>query len=192
MFPAETTASASPAPTARHAANMELSRFVRAASEGFSSMATTCSAPTTSSPPASGIRTSGRPKRIGSTRLRTGLERAGDNLLGSAVAAHRVDCDANPRHLVAQPTNAISTPSGFPRGAFAWPPKHLRRGKAERLDLAAPVRATRRADAVRALGLVALRALHERGSRELVRRSPLVAAGLGGFSLGDGHCGGEV
>ena len=69
---------------------------------------------------------------------------------------------------------------------------HLRRGKAERLDLAAPVRATRRADAVRALGLVALRALHERGSRELVRRSPLVAAGLGGFSLGDGHCGGEV
>jgi len=69
---------------------------------------------------------------------------------------------------------------------------HLRCGCFERLDLAAPVRATRRADPVCALGLVALRALHERGSCELVGRTPLVAARLRGLSLGDGHRGGEV
>ena len=52
--------------TARQAANIELSRFSRAASEGFSSIATTSSAWTISRPSASGSRTSRLPKRTGS------------------------------------------------------------------------------------------------------------------------------
>ena len=57
----------------------------------------------------------------------------------------------------------------------------------ERLDLASTVGAAGRADVVRPLRLMALRALDERGERKRVRRPPFVAAGLGGLSLRDGH-----
>jgi RNA polymerase sigma factor (sigma-70 family) len=63
----------------------------------------------------------------------------------------------------------------------------LRRGRAERLDFAAAVRAAGRAHAVRPLGLVALRALVHAWRFDAVRRPALVATGLGCFSLGDGH-----
>ena len=53
VFPAETTASALPSPTARQAATSELSGFARTASAGLSSIAITCSAATCSSPRAS-------------------------------------------------------------------------------------------------------------------------------------------
>ena len=61
VFPAETTTAASPSATARQARNIELSRFSRTASDGLSSMATTCSAWTISSPSASGSSTSRGP-----------------------------------------------------------------------------------------------------------------------------------
>jgi len=53
VLPAETTASASPAPTARHEATSELSGLPRTASAGFSSMPITCVVSTSSSPPVS-------------------------------------------------------------------------------------------------------------------------------------------
>jgi hypothetical protein len=98
---------------------------------------------------------------------RSGLVRAGHDFLGRSIAAHRVDGDPNNCH-------------------------GLRRGRLERLDLAAAIGAAGRADVVRPLGLVALRALDERRQAELVRRPPLVAARLGGLSLRDGHRGGRV
>src|SRR5215218_1554037 len=57
----------------------------------------------------------------------------------------------------------------------------------EDLDLAAAVRAAGRADAVRELRLVALRAGDEARCRDLVRGAPLVAAGFRLFPLGNGH-----
>ena len=59
--------------------------------------------------------------------------------------------------------------------------------EAERLDLAALVRAAGRADAMRPLGRAALRARVDARRLELVLRATLVAAGFGGFSLGDSH-----
>ena len=85
-----------------------------------------------------------------------GLERAGDDLLRRPIAAHGVDGDADRRH----------------------PVTNLGSGRAQRLDLAAPIRAAGRADVVRPLRLMALLALDERGNRHLVRRPPLVAARL--------------
>ena len=53
VFPAETTASASPSPTARQATTSELSGFDLTASAGFSSIAITCVVSTSGRPPVS-------------------------------------------------------------------------------------------------------------------------------------------
>src|SRR3989442_10002925 len=63
----------------------------------------------------------------------------------------------------------------------------LRRWRAERLDVAAAVRVTGRADPMRSLGPAALRADVQPRRFDLVLRAALVAAGLGGLFLGDGH-----
>src|SRR5213078_746823 len=83
-----------------------------------------------------------------------------DHRLRPSVTPHRVDCDAG--HV-------------------------LRSLDAERLDLAALVRAAGRADAMRALRLAARRADVDLRRADRVRGTPLVAAGLGGFPLRDGH-----
>src|SRR3954470_5099905 len=74
-----------------------------------------------------------------------------------------------------------------PRAATATRVKELRRGRAERLDLAALVRAAGRADGVRPLRLVAVRALLQARRRELEVRAALVAARFRGFALRDCH-----
>ena len=159
VFPAETTASASPSPTARQAATSELSGFARTASTGFSCIAITSGASTSSRPCVS--RPAG-PKRIGSICVGGGLERAGDDLVGAAIAAHGVDGDAD--RIV-----------------------KLRSRRSERLDLAAAVRLAGRADAVRPLRLVADRALVHARRLQAMRRPPLVAAGLRLSALRDCH-----
>src|SRR5205823_10324382 len=63
----------------------------------------------------------------------------------------------------------------------------LRGVEAERLDLAALVGAAGAADAMGPLGLPALRADVDAGRGDRVRRAPLVAPGLGGLPLRDGH-----
>ena len=93
---------------------------------------------------------------------------ARDDLLRRPIAAHGVDGDPNGRHPVTE----------------------LGSGRPERLDLATAIGAAGRADVMRPLRLVALRALDERGNRRLVRRPALVSARLGGLSLRDGHRGG--
>ena len=143
------------------------SRFSRAASAGFSSMATTSSAWTIS-----------RPSRQRLEHLAT----AEEDGLDVVRAAPR-----------ARPRRSPPAPDRRPSRRRRPGSRHaLRSGSLERLDLAAAVRAAGRADVVRPLRLMALRALDDGGRRELVRRAPLVAAGLGGFSLGDGHRRGEV
>jgi hypothetical protein len=65
--------------------------------------------------------------------------------------------------------------------------KVLRSLDAQRFDVAALVRLAGRADAMRSLGLSARRAdLDVRGGDPVLGAS-LVAPGLRGFSLGDGH-----
>ena len=158
VLPAETTASALPSPTARHAATSELSGFARTASAGFSSIAITVGRLDELEP----VRVeAGRAVEDRDDPVRGGLERAGDDLLRAAVAAHGVDGDADHR--------AYGT-----RGA-------------ERLDLAALVRLAGRADAVRPLRLAARRADVHARRLDPVLRAALVAAGLRGFLLGDGH-----
>jgi hypothetical protein len=68
----------------------------------------------------------------------------------------------------------------------------LRSGSAERLDVAAAIGVARRADPVRALGPAALGADVQPRRLDLVLRAALVASGLGGFLLGDGHLNGAV
>ena len=63
VFPAETTAAASPSPTARAERTSDESGFARTASAGFSSIAIACSHGTSSSPWAS---SPAGPKRTGS------------------------------------------------------------------------------------------------------------------------------
>src|SRR5690349_15378097 len=63
----------------------------------------------------------------------------------------------------------------------------LRSLEAERLDLAALVRAAGRADAVRALRRPALRADIDARRLDRMRGAALVATGLRGFPLRDGH-----
>ena len=86
-----------------------------------------------------------------------------EDLVRTTVRPHRVYCDAD-CHVGS-----------------------LGRGRTERLDVAAAVRVARRADAVRALRLAALRADVQAWRLDLVLRAALVAAGLRGFLLGDGH-----
>jgi hypothetical protein len=77
-------------------------------------------------------------------------DRARDDLLRSSIAAHRVDRD---------------------------PDLHALRGwRFERLDFTTSVGAAGRADVMRPLWPMALRALDDCRRRELVRRAPLVAA----------------
>src|SRR6266571_7406389 len=66
----------------------------------------------------------------------------------------------------------------------------LRRLCSERLYFTAAIGAAVRAEVVRPLGLMAVRALVHAGRRDLVLRAPLVAPGLGCFPLGDCHFGG--
>ena len=91
-----------------------------------------------------------------------GVERAEDHLAGRVVSTERVDRDAG-------------------HGAS------LRSLEAERLDFAALVRAAGRADAVRALRRPALRAHVDARRLDGVRGAALVATGLRGFPLRDGH-----
>ena len=86
-------------------------------------------------------------------RVRGGLERARDDLVGPAVAAHGVDGDAD----------------GVSHG--------LRSRRSERLDFAPAVRLARRAHAVGLLRLVADRALVHARRLQAMRGPPLVAAG---------------
>jgi hypothetical protein len=93
------------------------------------------------------------------------LERAGDDLVRAAVAAHGVD--GNPyRH-------------------------GLRDRSGERLDLATLVRLAGRAHAVGPLRLAAGRAHVDARRLDAVLGTALVAAGLRGLSLRDSHAAGE-
>ena len=87
VFPAETTASASPAPTARHAATRLESGFARTASAGFSCIAISSVASTSSRPWASSPA-----GRRGRRRFPRATPRAPRDHLGrAAVAAQGVD-----------------------------------------------------------------------------------------------------
>src|SRR4051794_22411677 len=74
-----------------------------------------------------------------------------------------------------------------PSASTATRTKALRRGRAERLDLAALVRAAGRADGVRPLRLVTVRALLQARRCELEVRPALVAARFRGFALRGCH-----
>ena len=125
VFPAETTASARPSPTARQAATSELSGFARTASAGFSSIPIASAASTSSSPCVS---SPGGPKMTGSTPSPAAAERAGDDLRGAAIPAQRVDRDAG--MLRAYGAGARSGSTSRPRyvlqfgqtrcGSFGW------------------------------------------------------------------------
>ena len=168
VFPAESATSALPSLTARQAAKSELSRLPRTASPGFSSISDLLRrSGRPRGRPRAARATSRRPKRIGSTAsLRA----------SSAPATISSGARSPPIASTATRTGVIG----------------LRSRRREGLDLAAAIRAAGRADAVRPLGLMALRALHHRGRGELVVRPALVAACLRLFSLGDCHRGGEV
>ncbi len=104
----------------------------------------------------------GRPEEGHVDSVGRGGERPEDHLAGRVVATESVDGDAG---------------------------HGLRDVEAERFDFAALVGAARRADAVRALRRPALRARVDARSLELVRGTPLVAARLRCFPLGDSHGG---
>src|SRR4051794_12132395 len=74
-----------------------------------------------------------------------------------------------------------------PSASTATRATSLRRAELERLDLATPVGAAGRADAVRALRRPALRAGVDARRLDRVGRAPLVAACLRRLPLGDGH-----
>ena len=159
VLPADTTASASPSATALTARDERAVVLRAEASAGFSSMPTTCVVGTSSRPRVS---RSAEPKTTGTIRRTRASSAPVDHGLGTAVAAHRVDGD--PDHA-----------------------RSLRSVNAERLDLAALVGAAGRADAVRALRLAAGRADVDLRRADRVRRTPLVAARLGGFPLRNRH-----
>ena len=92
VFPAETTTSASPAATARQAATSELSGFERTASAGFSSHPDHIGRLDVLEP---GRVERSRAEQDRLQRRRRCFERAGDDIVGAAIAAHRVDGDAN-------------------------------------------------------------------------------------------------
>src|SRR6266540_1815794 len=157
VLPAETTARASPSPTARHAATRELFGLARTASVGFSSMAMT-----------SGASISSRPCVSSSFGPTTTGETASD----AAASA---------------PATISSGPRSPPMASTATRIMRLGDRSAERLDVAAAVRVARRTDPVRTLGTAALRADVQARRLDLVLRATLIAACLRGFFLGDGH-----
>ena len=146
VFPAETTASARPSATARQAATSDESGFARTASAGVSPISITPLVSTSSSPPAS---RPAAPNRIG------------------AIAS-----DAASR----APATISSGPRSAPIASTAMRITGLRRGNAQRLDLAPVVRLAVRADAVRQLRLMADRALVDARRLDPVLRPALVAA----------------
>src|SRR5512133_150773 len=86
------------------------------------------------------------------------------------------------------PSTIGSGPRSPPRASTATRTViELRRRCAERLDLAPAVRPAVRADAMRPLRTVALRALVDPRRLEAVRRAALVAACLRGLLLRDSH-----
>ena len=97
-------------------------------------------------------------------RVRCSLRRAGDDLLGGVIAAQGVDRDARSSRLC-----------------------RLRSGRPERPDLAPAIRLARRADAVRLLRRAAVLAGRDARRVDPVLGAALVAAGLRGLSLRDGH-----
>ena len=126
VFPGDTTASASPSATALTARTSELSFFVRRASAGFSSMATTWVVGTSSSPPVS---SSSEPKMTGSIAVRRGFG-APSITARPTVAAHCIDGDPGswPRAYGAWMRNgSTSRPLYVPQvgqtrcGRFGWP-----------------------------------------------------------------------
>ena len=159
VFPAETTASASPFATARTARTSDESGFERTDFDRvvvhvdrlgrLDELET--------------VRVEGR--RAEENRLDVGrgcVGRAGDDLVGRAITTESVDGNAD--HA-----------------------RRLRRVEAERLDVPALVRLAVRADAMHPLRLLAGRAdLHVRGG-ERVLRAALVAPRPGCLSLRDGH-----
>src|SRR4051812_16777024 len=85
------------------------------------------------------------------------------------------------------PATTSSGARSPPMASTAIRIKALRSGRAERLDLAALVRAAGRADGVRALRLVTRRARLHAHRGELEVRAPLVAPRLGCLALRDCH-----
>ena len=165
VFPAETTTPPRPSATARQAANSELSRLSRAASAGFSCIPTTW-ARRRSRGPARAAERRRRGRRGSARRRRTGLARARDDLV------RRPDLHPSRRRR---------------RERTSGP---LRGGRLERLDLAAAVRAAGRADVVRPLGLMAVRALDDDRAESLCFARRLSRRDLDCLSLGDCHRGG--
>ena len=92
VFPADTTASASPSPTARHARTSELFGFARTASTGFSCIVDRLGRLDELEP----LRVEAlRPVEDRPTSVGRGLERARDDVFGPPIAAHGVDGDAD-------------------------------------------------------------------------------------------------
>ena len=91
VFPAETTTSALPSATARTALTSEESGFARTASAGFSAIPIVSGAVTSGRPPVS--RPSG-PWSVTSIPEAAASSAPGDDLVRSAVPAHRVERDA--------------------------------------------------------------------------------------------------
>src|SRR6266704_2787352 len=85
------------------------------------------------------------------------------------------------------PATISSAPRSAPMASTATRIMGLRRWGAKRLDVAAAIGMARRTDPVGSLGPAALRADVQPRRFDLVLRAALVAAGLGGPFLGDGH-----
>ena len=127
VFPADTTASASPAPTARQARTSEESGFARTASAGFSCISSMPSLTTSSSPRVS---SRGRAEEHRADPVGRGLERAGHDLVRRAVASQSVDRDPD-RHVERYGAGARSGSTSRSRyvlhvgqtwcGRFGWP-----------------------------------------------------------------------
>ena len=158
MFPAETTASASPSPTARTARTSDESGFRRTTSAGLSSISTV-----------SVVTTCGKAMRVE-------VGRAEDDGLDALIRRGDGACDDLVRGMVA------------PEGVHGDPAAHcLRCGSSERLNVAAPVRLARGAGVMGARRGAAVRAHVDGRHGDAVLSAALVAAGLGCLSLGDCH-----
>ncbi len=157
VFPAETTASASPLPD-RAAGGDE--RAVRFRADGFRGLVVHRDHLLGGDVLEPACVERGRAVENRDDPVGGSCERAGDDLIRAAVAAHGVDGDSGGQ---------------------------LRMRGDQRLDLAALVRLAVRADAMRPLGLAAGRADVDARGFDPVLGTPLVATGFRGFLLGDCH-----
>ena len=164
VFPAETTASASPFATARTAETSELSGLPRTASAGLSSISMTPFVLRSSSPCVS---VPAEPYRMGAS-------------VSPAASSAPATTSAGPR----------SPPIASTAIRVGMRPR-LRGVDAERLDLAPLVRPTVRTDVMRPLRNATVRADVHLRRLDRVRRTPLVAARAGLSSLRDGHEGAQ-